>query len=255
MEALQAWMNTNCANCQTPLQGPVCHHCGQVHQAERWNVPGLIRQFLQQITNIEKGFLYTLRTMLTRPEQLIKEYWQGVTIKAYQPFRYMLILVAVNLLINFSLGIDDLLQAQLQPSLVDEQFGAEEIAAADQQFDTWLNALVLLLLPAFALLTKWLFSNAQKNYAEHLIFNAFMIGQQSAITSVTHFLFYLVPPLFAIYLPFNFAIGVIYNSYVYRRLFENSWWLSIGKAILIGLIGLVVFFGLIGAASAIALWL
>ncbi len=189
------------------------------------------------------------------PGKLIQDYWQRKTIAIYSPFRYLLIWVAINILINFWLGIDDLLQEYLEPDFVEEQFGQEAVASADQMFDTWLNALVLLLIPFISLLTKWFFPKGQKNYAEHLILNSFIVGHQSLITSFTHFIFYFIPSLFSIYIVFNFLVGLIYNTYVFKKVFKESFWITFGKAFLIGVIGVVVFVGLVTGASAVALWL
>ena len=219
----------------------------------RWTTQSLIGQFIQQLTNIERGFLYTAKVLFSDPAKIVKGYWQKKTINYYNPFRYLLIWLAINLLISFWLGIDDLLQAQLQPQFVEEDFSADQIAQADMQFDSWLNVLVLLLLPCIALATKLLFAKSQTNYAEHLIMNAFVLGQQSLITSFTHFAFALIPALFAIYIPFNFLVGIVYNSYVFKRVFDDPLWLTVLKAVAVGVIGTFIFAGFVGAASAIAL--
>lgn len=244
-----------CVNCNKELHGRICHNCGQKVFSQRWTVTILLNQFIQQITNIETGFWYTCRTLFSEPERLITSYWRGVTVTAYNPFRYMLIWTAINFIISFSLGIDDLLQEHLQPSILGDNVDNAKIDAADQKFDAWLNALVLLMIPVFALLTRWLFKRHQKNYAEHLILNSFMLGQQSLITSFTHFLFYFFPTLFLFFLPFNFLVGLVYNSYIFKKVFHDSLVMSVLKALGFGLIGMIVFFGFIKIASELALFI
>lgn len=242
-----------CANCGVLLIGPICHECGQKQLPDRWTTKVLARQFVAQITNIEKGFLFTAQALFVAPGQFIRDYWNRKTIPAYNPFRYVLILLAINILINFWLGIDELLQESLTPDSVESQFGAERLAAADESFDRWLNALVLLILPVHALLTHWLFKRHGQNYAEHLIMNAFIMGEQALITSFTHFLFYFIPSLFPVYLLFNFAIGLGYNTYVYQDVFTETVWKCLGKAFVVGIIGILVFFGIVAGASVVAL--
>lgn len=244
-----------CKNCETELAGLICHQCGQRHLEERWSTSNMIKQFFQQVTNLEKGFLNTVKNLFSAPDKIIIDYWERITIDYYNPFRYVLIWLAINLIISFWLGIDDLLQESLQPSIVSDSFDPSKIAAADQKFDTWLNAIVLLLLPLFGLITRWLFKKSKKNYAEHLIMNAYMMGQQSLITSFTHFIFFFIPALFPIYLVFNFLVGLIYNTYVLKKVFREKLWLTIAKAILLGVIGLVAGIILITIASSLALLL
>ena len=246
-------MSSDCKHCGRLISGPFCSQCGQRHIEHRWTSKILFGEFLQQITNIERGFLYTAKSLFTQPGRLIRQYWKGDTVRTYHPFRYLLIWLAINILINFWLGIDDLLQQSLQPEFIDEQFDSDRIAAADQRFDTWLNGLVLLLLPFFAGITYYLFKTYRVTYGEHLIMNAFMMGQQSLITSFTHFLFYFMPGLFSIYIIFNFAIGLGYNTYVFTRVFNDGLWKSMGKAFLMGVLGLLVFGGIIALASTLAL--
>ena len=243
----------NCRNCGTELLGKICHQCGQKVIDQRWSTRAMFTQFLEQLTNIEHGFLYTGKWLFINPGQVIQDFWDRKTIRYFHPFRYILVWVAINLLINFWLGIDDMLQQSLQPAVVDQSFEQAQIDAADQKFDAWLNALVLLLLPVFALLTSWLFKKYRKNYAEHLIMNAYMMGQQSLITSFTHFIFYFFPALFVIYLPFNFLVGLVYNTYVLKQIFREALWKILLKAFVMGIIGLAVGFLLITLASTIAL--
>lgn len=245
--------NTNCVNCQTPLQGSICHQCGQKQLAGRWETKDLLRQFIEHFSNIEKGFLFTAKSLFLRPGILIKDYWKGKTVNSYNPFRYMLIWTTVNLLINFWLGIDDLIQADLQPQIVEDEFGTKAVTAADQKFDTWLNALVLLMLPIFTWLTSKLFKKSEKNYAEHLILNSFLLGQHSLISSFTQFVFYLIPSLFPFYFTFNFLIGLIYNTYVFKHLFGQKWGRTFAKALVFGLIGTLIFILIIVFASWVAL--
>lgn len=165
----------------------------------------------------------------------------------------MLIWTAINLLINFWLGIDDIISEQMQPPSVEAEFGSDQMETADQYFDKWLNALVLVQLPVFALLTKWLFSKGKNNYAENLILISFLMGEQAVISSVVQFVFYFIPVLFPIFIPFTFLWGWAYNTYVFKRVFSEKTWITALKALLIGVIGIIVFFGLVTLAQEVAL--
>ena len=247
--------HNQCKNCHSELQGPICHQCGQPVIRHRWTTNQVFRRFLHQISDLEKGFLYTVKKLFTAPHTLIANYWQGITVKAYGPFRYALIWTALNLLVNFWLGIDEMLQQALQPQVVTEEFSGEQIEEADQQFDAWLNMLVLLLIPIKSLITKWFFGKHGQNYGEHLIMNTYILGQQALITTFTQVLFYFLPFLLSGYLVFNFLVGLIYDSYVFKGLFKEKLVLIILKAFLIGLLGLVAFFGLLTLFSSLALWI
>ena len=213
----------------------------------------MLKQFLHQLTNIEKGFLHTAIILFSDPETIIHNFWNRNIVKYYNPFRYLLIWTAINLAINFWIGLDDLLQEYLQPKIVEDQFGADRIAAADQKFDNWLNALVLLLLPFLSYLTTKFFSYSKRNYAEHLILNAFIMGQHALIASFTQFIFYGFPALISGYLVFNFLIGILFNTYVFRRVFQEGLLSTLFKTLGIGILGLLLLFVLITLASSVAI--
>ena len=245
--------SSNCKNCNTQLLGPICHQCGQKAIQKRWSLPILSKQFVAQVTNIERGFLYTTKMLFKAPGKLISDYWNGRTVNYYNPFRYALILVTLTLLINLWLGIDDLLQASMEPRVVQDSFSLEQIQTADKQFNSWLNILVLLLIPFYALMTHLLFKKHGQNFAEHLIMNFFIAGQQSLISCFTQFIFYFFPSLIAGFMVFNWLVGLVYNSYVYRQTFKEAWSKTILKAFVVGVLGILVFFGLIIFASTLAL--
>ena len=242
-----------CISCDTSLYGEICHNCGQKVLKEPWSINLILRQFIQQLTNVERGFIFTSLQLFAEPSKVIREYWKGMTIKYYNPFRFVLIWTAVNLLINFWIGIDDMLQDALQPQAIEEAIDSDTLKSADQKFDAWLNIMVLLLIPVFGYLTKILFARKTESYAKHVLMNSFIMGQQSLITSFTHFVFYFFPALFVIYIPFNFLIGVVYNSYVFKKMYNQNILLTIGKAILIGIVGLVVFGALVFLFSTAAI--
>ena len=242
----------NCANCNELLHGKFCHQCGQKNRNKRWTTGLLIEQVISQTTNFEKGILRTIKSLFTEPGQLIKDYWNGKTINYYNPFRYVLIWVAINVLVSFWIGLDDLLQQSVQTEFVPTQ-DAGTMENADEKFDSWLNFMVLLMLPIFSFLTYKFFPKKKKNYAEHFIMNSFMMGQQSLITSFTNLIFPIIPFHMAFFMVFNFLIGWTYNTYVFKQVFEEKLWKVAGKALIIGLIGILVLGIIMGIATQIAL--
>ncbi|MDX1407484.1 MAG: DUF3667 domain-containing protein [Saprospiraceae bacterium] len=244
--------NHHCANCGTSLHGQICHVCGQELITRRWSTRVLVRQFVNHLTNIEKGFLYTGRVLFTAPGKVITDFWVGRTVRYYHPFRYVIIWTAISLLINFWLGIDDMLQASLQPDQLEQTLGAERLSTADQKFDSWLNVLVLLLIPVNSYVSQLLFRRHQKNYAEHLILNAFVLGQQGLIGSFTQCIFYLAPSLFVLFIPANFLVGWVYSAFVFQRVFREGWARTSLKALAFSLASVAVYFGLVALFSTIA---
>lgn len=251
---METTSKTACANCSTHLNGPVCHNCGQKHIRSRWTLSLLVEQFFSQLTNIESGFIYTLQSLLGKPGELINDYWRGRTKIYYNPFRFLIILLGFNLLVGFLMGIDDLMQATFQPEELEAQMGSSNVSEADMKFDSWLNVLVLLLLPVNALSSRWLFGKAGKNYGEHLIVNAYCMGQQAFLSSIFMVIAYVFPVLFLAFLPTNFILGFVYNGYVFSQTFGEGKLKTYAKALVQGIIGILVFLALVVIFSFIALF-
>lgn len=243
-----------CENCGATLRGRVCHDCGQRVITKRWSIKVLFNQFVAQLTNIERGFLYTTGQLFKAPGKLVTDYWKGRTIPYYNPFRYMIIWTTINLLLAFWLGIDEMIQSAVSAPDAQINVDPERFDEVTQQFNSWLNVLVLLIVPVKSVLTYLFFRNRKRNYAEHLIMNSFIYGQGAFISSVTQFVFVFIPYYFAIYFPFYFLVGLAYDSYVFQRTFKQPWWLIIVKALVIGAVGLATLFVLMEAFSRLLLF-
>lgn len=242
-----------CKTCQTPLQGSICHNCGQRQIDKRWSLSILGTQFLNQLTNIENGFTYTIKGLFLFPGKLITDYWEGRTVKYYNPFRYLIILTAINVILAYWLNIDDILEPFFESSINSQDMLAESREKADQAFDSRMNLLVILLVPVHAFMTWLLFHNSKKNYAEHIIMNSFIAGQHAIIGTLPIVVLYLVPGTVSFFPLAGLLLGAIYNSYLYIQTFNERWWLAILKALAVGIFGIIVFSMFIILSSNLAM--
>jgi hypothetical protein len=205
------------------------------------------------LTDIEAGFLHTVLRLFSQPGQVVLDYWRGKTVCYYEPFRYLVLWTAFTVLLNFALGVDDLMQARFQPPNLEQQLGAERIAVADQQFDSWLNLLTLLLLPVNSLATYVLFRRHRKTFGEHLILHCFVMGQLALIGGVSQLVLILDPNLLDTFLIGSVALGILYNTYALRGIFAEGWPITLAKAALVNVVSLASYAALVGGASLLAL--
>ena len=100
MEVLK---NARCANCNTRLDGPFCHNCGQ---REEPRVPS-VRSVLGEVTNalfgLESKLWRSLWVLVTKPGQLTQKFLAGKRQKYTTPFRlYLLLSIVVFAYISFT---------------------------------------------------------------------------------------------------------------------------------------------------------
>ena len=112
--------------------------------------------------------------------------------------------------------------------------------------------LAYLSMPLYALFTWMLFSHTKKfNYTEHLVANAYIIGQTSYIQVVTFVLFLGIFPIkFDVFNLGFFFFMVVYQFYVLGRMHQLHFWPTFWRALIYFILLLVVMVG-IGALIVI----
>ncbi|HUB90810.1 MAG TPA: DUF3667 domain-containing protein [Dyella sp.] len=96
MKELTSYEGALCANCQAPLQGEYCHHCGQsVHSVLR-PVHGLFEEFFETFLHIDGRILHTLPALFLKPGFLTLEYFSGRRVRYIAPFRLMFVLCLLS---------------------------------------------------------------------------------------------------------------------------------------------------------------
>jgi hypothetical protein len=128
--------------------------------------------------NLERGLLATLRGLTIRPGRTVREYLSGRTRPYTNPVKYLLLFVALSGFATLVLGV---MERQA------EVFGALE-GDRPPQLDRYLdlmtryfNVALVAGVPFMAVFTRLLFRRAGFNIAEHLIFNTYAYGHQTAL--------------------------------------------------------------------------
>lgn len=80
-----------CKNCQTPLNGPFCHQCGQPAKSIIRFFGSLVHELLEDIINLDSRAVRTLIALLFRPGYLTREYISGKRFRYVPPLRLFLI--------------------------------------------------------------------------------------------------------------------------------------------------------------------
>ena len=99
-------VGTPCPNCETPLEGPWCHQCGQKGEAFHRSIGHLITEAFEGLTHFDGRFWQTMPDLIRRPGKLTRAFLDGRRAPQIPPFRLFLVVV---LLIFFtgSLGPRD----------------------------------------------------------------------------------------------------------------------------------------------------
>lgn len=209
----------NCKNCGEIVEGKYCSHCGQKSNVGKITISNLLNEFSESVFQINRGFFYTLKELLTRPGKSIKEYLNGKRKKHFKPITYVLTLSAIYFLISqisgqntwmddlvtgFSNGAYDSGKRIIKPSIL--IWFLKNFAYT-----------TVLLLPVFSFASYISFLGLRTNYFEHIVLNSYITGQQAIIyllftlikTSIDNEIIELFPTLIA----FSYTIWVFWQFF------------------------------------------
>lgn len=232
----------NCKNCGTALNGIYCGNCGQKIISERITVKKIFRDIIAIITNVEKGFWYTTKKMFTAPGEVILDTIGGKTIRYYNPFRYAFIWATVSVLLTLWLGIFDIQQEEMQELMgVQNERQLAFQQAFNEQLKNYLNFFILLALPFTSFMSYLLLKKQKWNYAEHLILNAYVFGQNAVMGLLSQSIFSFFPQYLLWMMPIGYIINISFLTYVFKNTFKISGFSSFWRAVLTVILGFALF--------------
>lgn len=99
ISAVDPEKTTVCKNCSHTFTGNYCNHCAQSKDVRRFNLRSGILHALGGLSNIDRGFGYTLIELLSRPGYMIRDFIAGKRVRYFRPFQTLFILAAVYILL------------------------------------------------------------------------------------------------------------------------------------------------------------
>ena len=210
----------NCLNCGAATAGNFCSRCGQSTSVSRITFRSIADDFSDSLWKINKGLPFTIAALFKRPGQTIRNFIEGKRKPYFKPIAYAITLCTFYFLVAKLLDkptwIDDLLAGFMA--------GADDDKVQAPPILIWFSKNyaygILLLLPVYALGTFIAFKRAKLNYLEHVVLNAYVIGQQA--------LFYSLLPAFSwwhnndAFTWVTHGLSVLYAFWVHWQFFNKS---------------------------------
>lgn len=218
----------NCKNCTQLVDGNYCKHCGQSTGVSRINFSGFLNDVSDSVFQINRGFFYSLKELFVRPGHTIREYLEGKRKKHFKPIGYVLILSTIYFFIARFLETDTYLNdfiTGFASDSIDSEQDNNALAIL-----TWLTEnyayTMLMIIPVFSIASYLAFVKSRFNYLEHVVFNAFITGQQAIIYSLFAFLSFIFGDgdLLAI---LNLGVSMGYALFVFLQFFLKETRLSV----------------------------
>lgn len=235
-----------------------CHACGQPIAVRRIDWAFLREEFQQGVLQMERGTLFTLKSLFVRPGHFLREYLQGKRAGHVKPLPLLTLTAAVTLLLAklFLQGelISDEMTGEVSSRLAKGSAEAgtatAHLQAKFNQAQAWANEnltlFTLIMLPFEAAVLKLAFRRKHAlNYPEWLVITSYITAQTFVIWSAVIVLQRWYPAVQALLLPASIAIALVTLVQLFNT--EPRW-----KTVLRTLLGFLLFEVLIIAVTLLA---
>lgn len=250
---MQSHQGHTCANCGQTLSGKYCAQCGQPADTHRINFHYLWHDFQHGFFHFDKGVLYTVKQLFTRPGHAIREFLEGKRIRHFKPFSLVILLATVYALLYHFFHLDMTTVVRISSNT---SSGALQVKGINDWLNNHYALSTLLLLPFLALFSYLAFLRKKGyNYLEHLVLTAFLTAQRLAVRIVLFPLIYFLKGTdhMGSVLTLITLINTVLFFWTYLELFyQSSWFKVLLRCLLYGLlllIGVIILALIIGAAT------
>ena len=212
-------MEHNCLNCNSELSSNFCQNCGQKATTHRYSLKHFVQHdLIHGIFHLEKGILFTIKELFTRPGHTVREYLNGKRVNLFNfvPLIILIITVASLLTPFIKIRILDLMSSSAQSKAM--------MNAIDKFSAEYPKIVALITIPIAAGFSYLFFRKAKFNFTEHLVLNAYSSASLLLINMFfTIFSIFCANPkiLFPIYSVISLAL-FLYTFWIYFQFFSTS---------------------------------
>ncbi len=211
-------MNT-CKNCNQNFEGNFCNNCGQKASVGKIDYKYILHNLPNSFLQFNRGLLFTIRELTTRPASSIREFIAGKRQNHYQPIAYFILTSALYALVTFMLDkntfLVDTLSGVIESLAKSDKSRSLEVINFLTKQQTYLG---LLFIPLYSLASYFTFRKYKYNYFEHFVLNLYISAHQLLISTI-----------FAVFIPDDsyfvlvaFTTLIIYNCTVLFQFFNST---------------------------------
>ncbi len=179
--------HVSCRNCDREFSGKYCPDCGQPAKTHRLDLHSVWHDIQHGLLHIDKGILYTLSQLFTKPGITIREYIEGKRVRHFKPVSLVIILATIYALIShfLKIGIVEDTGSSLKSGFsgLNLSFSGDktEMMKIKEFIEDHFAVLQFMLLPFYAAASRLAFRKCGYNYVEHVVINSFIRGQAIVI--------------------------------------------------------------------------
>lgn len=229
-----------CKNCNNHFEGKYCNNCGQSADTERLDFKFLIKNLHKNfIKYFHKGIFYTSRQLFTRPGHSIREYIEGKRVNHFEPIGLLLTFAAFYAVLYHTFDVN--MFSGLSENTLD---GKLDFKSVSNWITDHFAMVTLLFVPIYSIGSYLSFWKQDYNFYEHFYLNTFLASQRLLIRIATFPLLLVLDGTDNLFIFRDLLIlsDIVLMIWCYTQFFNK---VSKVKAILLGILSYVIFFGLL----------
>ncbi|MBC6996509.1 DUF3667 domain-containing protein [Neolewinella lacunae] len=231
---MQPENEVHCLNCGTTFRGEFCPACGQRANTRRFTAGYLFsRDFLEETFNFDRGFLRTVKELLTRPGYLVADYLAGKRKRYFNFLGLLLILLAIEALLS-SLGYNSVaavMQESLGASLQNSKNFVPLTVEDVEEVLRNQKLIFLIVVPLTALLHRLILKRLGYNFLEHCVIVTFVLSLNT-LTGLANGIIGLFPMDYGLYknaVQILSLLVLAYDLWLFWQLSSSSTYTRAGR--------------------------
>lgn len=169
-------MEIICKNCHQVFKGHYCNNCGQPADTHKINAHFLWHDLQHGLLHFDKGVLYSLKQLFTRPGHSVREFIEGKRVKHFKPLSLVVVLATVYGLLYHYFHIN------FFPDASDPNLDYIEFNEWTATHFSWLTIATI---PVYTIGTYTVFRNQGYNFVELFVLNTFKASQRLFVQILT----------------------------------------------------------------------
>lgn len=158
-------MSIKCLNCHKETINNFCSTCGQKTSTHKFSLQHFfVHDFVHGVLHVDKGLLFTIKELFTRPGHSIREYIQGKRVNHYNYFAAIIIILTITHFIEAYSNVH-----------LSAIYGEGRLTGYIKIIQNYSKVIVLSGIPLFALVGYWVFKKVKQNYTEYLVLNMYLM--------------------------------------------------------------------------------
>jgi len=174
-------MTNICKNCDNNFEGNFCNHCGQAADTHKVTMHFIWHDLQHGLFHFDNGIFYTIKQLLTRPGNTIREFIDGKRVRHFKPLSLVVVFATLyGLFYHFFFDkIYDIKAINANENVLGVYEKVVKWSTDHFAYSSLISILIITVVSYFV------FKKQGRNFAEHLVLNTFFTG----LTLIVSFIF------------------------------------------------------------------